>query len=507
MFAKVYSAQPYFLKTAIVTIETDLARGLYSFSVVGLPDKAVEESRDRVSAALKNSGYTSPKSKNQRVIISLAPADFKKEGPLFDLGMALSYLQAAEEITFSPEEKLFVGELSLDGSVRPVHGVLPCVLEAKKKHFKEVFVPWENREEAALVEGIAVYPVKTLKEVISHVNEKQEERILLTRQEKTPIVVIENEGDIDFGDIRGQETAKRGLEIAAAGRHNIVLYGPPGTGKTMLARAFAHVLPPLSFDEALEVTAIHSVVGMLPGAIVTSCPFRAPHHTSSHVSLVGGGTIPKPGEVTLAHRGVLFLDEFPEFERRTIDALRQPLEDKVVSISRAKGSIIFPANFILVAAMNPHSSHDQKGEDIHAVRDKLRYQRKLSGPIVDRIDMWIEVANIDHEKLSVKGEKESESVRNRIISAREKQAKRFAKKQIRTNNEMSVRDIDELIPLSSEVRELLNSSAKKLGLSPRGYHRIIKLSRTIADLAGNEDIKKEHLLEALQYRPRNLFET
>lgn len=505
-FAKVYSAQPHFLKTIIVTIEADLARGLHSFNIVGLPDKAVEESKDRVASAIKNSDFQSPKSKNQKIVISLAPADVKKEGPLFDLGIALAYLHASDEIRFSPEHKLFIGELSLDGYIRPVHGILPCIMEAKRQGFQECFVPYENREEAALVEGIAIYPAKTLQEVTGHINEKAEKKFLIQAQRPTQFVQEKNEYNIDFGDIRGQETAKRGLEIAAAGRHNIVLYGPPGTGKTMLARAFADILPNLTFEEALEVTTIHSVTGLLDQAIVSRPPFRAPHHTSSHVALVGGGATPRPGEITLAHRGVLFLDEFPEFERRTIDALRQPLEDKVVSVSRAKGSVLFPANVILVAAMNPHSSHDQKGEDAQAIRDRLRYQRKLSGPIVDRIDMWIEVAHIDHEKLGYKGEKESKQIAQRVHEARSIQQSRFTNKNFLTNAEMSVRDIDELVPLSDEVRSLLTNSAQKLSLSPRSYHRTIKLARTIADLAKSKEIKKEHLLEALQYRPRNLFE-
>jgi magnesium chelatase family protein len=306
-FAKVFAAQTYMLDAHIVTVEVDLSRGLHAFSIVGLPDKAVEESRDRISAAIKNSGFTSPKSKNQKVVISLAPADLKKEGPAFDLGMALAYLLAAGDITFNSDKKLFLGELSLDGDVRPISGVLALTREAQRFGFTEIYVPGENAKESALVSDIAVFAIKNLRELIEHLESGDRNHATLAPQKQTAISYTKPRSSVCFEDIRGQASAKRGLEIAAAGGHNITLYGPPGTGKTMLAKALAHILPPLTFSEVLEVTAIHSIAGRLDNALVTNPPFRSPHHTASYVSMVGGGTIPKPGEVTLAHRGVLFL--------------------------------------------------------------------------------------------------------------------------------------------------------------------------------------------------------
>jgi magnesium chelatase family protein len=509
-FAKVYSAQTTLLSARIIDIEVDLSKGLHSFAVVGLPDKAVEESRDRVSAAIKNSDFKSPKAKNQKVVISLAPADLKKEGPVFDLGIALAYLLSCDDIKFDPEGKLFLGELSLDGYLRKIKGVLPIVLEAKKQGFEEVFLPKENAEEGALIDGIKIYGVNSLKEVIEHLDEKQIENKLIEQEKKTEVRVEKADHLIDFGDIKGQERAKRGLEIAAAGGHNIAMYGPPGTGKTMLAKAFCHILPPLCFDDALETTSIHSIAGTLNETLMTKPPFRTPHHTSSHVAIVGGGAIPKPGEITLAHRGVLFLDEFPEFERRVVEALRQPLEDRVISISRAKGTALFPASFILVAAMNPCpcGNHGSQRRCICSAVALERYKRKISGPIIDRIDMWIEVANISHEKLSEKGSgyKESEVKRKNISRAREIQKQRFdgVKRNIKTNSEMNSKDLSQLVELKEDAQKSLNTAAHNMDLSPRAYHRVIKLARTIADLDESEDVKEGHVLEALQYRPKQV---
>ncbi|HEY4517350.1 MAG TPA: YifB family Mg chelatase-like AAA ATPase [Candidatus Paceibacterota bacterium] len=509
-FAKVYSAQPTLLGASIITIEVDLTRGLHAFSVVGLPDKAVEESKDRVSAAIKNSGFKSPKNKNQKVVISLAPADIKKEGPLFDLPIALSYLLACEDISFKPAGKIFLGELSLDGEVRSVRGVLPSIVKAKEAGFKEAYVPKDNAREAALVEGITIFPVENLSELIAHLDVKNPKHKKLKPKKPTEISYDQPEGEIDISDIRGQETAKRALLIAAAGGHHMVMYGPPGTGKTMLAKALAGILPPLPLSEVLEATTIYSVAGNLGEGLITYPPFRSPHHTSSYVALVGGGTFPRPGEITLAHRGILFLDEFPEFDRRVIETLRQPLEERTVSISRAKGSATFPANFILVAAMNPCpcGNYGSAKECTCSAITLEKYRRKISGPIIDRIDMWVEVGTVPHETLTSAPPESriSPNLRRIVGKAREKQLQRFKEsgRKITANSEMNVRDLGKLIELSPEVEEILEKANRQLSLSPRAYHRIIKLSRTIADLDDSEQIEPSHILEALQYRPRKI---
>jgi len=500
--AKTYSAQVIGLQTYIVTVEVDTSNGLHSFSVVGLGDKAVEESKDRVSSAIKNSDYRSPKHKNQKVVISLAPADMKKEGPAFDLSMALAYLLACGEIDFDPEGKLFLGELALDGSLRRVHGALAMIKAAHERGFTEIFIPEPNSLEAGLVDGACVYAAQSLTDVIGHLESRKGYGL---RQVEKTTIDRKSRNDTDISVIRGQESAKRGLEIAAAGGHNIAMYGPPGTGKTMLARAFRGILPPLSDEEIAEVTMIYSIAQRLDSSIITEAPFRAPHHTASYPSLVGGGTFPRPGEITLAHKGVLFLDEFPEFQSSVIDALREPLEEKRVTVSRARGSVTFPAGCMLVAAMNPCPCGYGDDRCTCGARQRQMYLHKISGPLADRIDVWIAVSKIEYKKFSGGGVSEnSETIRKRVERARHIQHERCIRCGIKPkcNSELSVTEMEKTIPIATELSSFLAGTAERLGLSGRGYHRIIKLSRTIADLDGAENIQKKHLLEALQYRQK-----
>lgn len=504
--AKVYSAQTVLLKAKIIEIEVDISKGLHSFSIVGLPDKAVEESKDRISAAIKNSGFKSPKSKNEKIIMSLAPADLKKEGSFFDLPMALCYLSASGDIKFDPCDKIFLGELTLSGEARKIKGVLPIVMEAKKREFKEIYLPEENVKEASLIAGIDIIAVKNLLDVIKHL---KNESVLPKHKRVLTSEIDESENLLDFADIKGQEMAKRGLLIAAAGGHNAAMYGPPGTGKTMLAKAFIGILPSLSFDEVLEVNSIHSVSGNLKEKIITNPPLRSPHHTSSYVAMVGGGNYPKPGEITLAHRGVLFLDELAEFERRVIDALRQPLEDRVVSISRARGSAIFPANFILIAALNPCPCGNFGGSKvcICSPSDINRYHKKVSGPVMDRIDMWLEVSKVDYKALSEESPQKSESKKllESVSNARALQRKRFKGLNFNLNSEISSKNISKFANMTDEARSALENSAERLDLSGRSFHKIIKLGRTIADIEGSERVEKDHVMEALQYRPKDMI--
>lgn len=512
-FARVYGAQPALPKAHVVSVECDIVKGLHAFTIVGLPDKSVEESKDRLAAAIKNStpmqpnGHhielESPKRSNKKIVLSLAPADLKKEGALFDLPLALAFLLASEQVRFNPEGKLFAGELSLDGTVRPILGTLAIANAAREGGFTHLYVPEENAQEATLISGITVHPVASLEDVLEQLSDKDKARI-----ERADRLAPREGADAALDEIRGQENAKRGLTIAAAGGHNIALYGPPGTGKTLLARACRSILPDLGEEEMIEVTTIHSLSGVLNGAAVFRPPFRSPHHTSSYAALIGGGASIKPGEATLAHRGVLFADEFPEFHRDVINALREPLEDRIVSISRAKGSAVFPANFMLIAALNPCPCGFAGSTRCKCMPHTIeKYKRKISGPIADRIDLWIHVGELSPETLSTQTKAktgDTARVREQVAKARQKQRERFKGTAKLTNSDMGPKEIESLAKLTPKAEEALQSAARTLKLSPRGYHRTIKLARTIADLAQSDTIEPTHMLEALQYRQREV---
>lgn len=502
MPSKVFSGAINGLDAQLVEVEVDVSQGLRSFSIVGLPDKAVKEAEERVDAAIKASKLLSPHSRTFKVLVNLAPADLKKEGSLYDLPIALAFLMASKQTTAKPDDKIFLGELSLDGNLRPIKGALSFALMAAEKGFKEIILPKHNAGEAALIPEVRSIGATSLAEALAYI----EGRVGIEPAIPDTALAESDPVGVDIGWVQGQEFAKRALEITAAGGHNLFMFGPPGGGKSLLAKSLPSILPELTAEESLEVTKVYSVAGLLRGnrQLVRSRPFRSPHHVSSDVALVGGGTPPRIGEITLAHRGVLFLDEFPEFHRDVLESLRQPLEDGKISITRARYNATYPARFMLVAASNPCPCGFLADPDRACTCSPSQiamYRRKLSGPLMDRMDLCIQVPAVKYDKLAVAPvTSQSDAVRERITQARRIQAERFAQEGIVTNSEMQLPQITKFCSHDEQSQLLLKRFVDSGKLSARGYHRVLKVARTIADLAGEQGIKHAHIAEALAYR-------